>query len=161
MEEINLSWDKVEELVDNIVEKVRASGKKFDVIIGINRGGLIPSVMLSHKLGVKHGVMTITHYDGQKLLDEVKKDLYISMVGLIKPTHNILVVDDIADSGLCLKEAVVSLKKVDPDARNISTATLFDKPKSVVRPTYVGENVTNDIWINFPWETVIKDVATV
>lgn len=161
MREINLSWDSIERLVENIHDKIRAENKKYDLVIGINRGGLIPSVMLSHRLGAKHGVMTVTHYDGQKLLEEIKKDLYISMVGLIKSTHQILLIDDIADSGLCLKESVKSLKKVDSDAKNIDTATLHYKPKSIVEPTFYGEKIDNDIWVNFPWEIKVKNAVAV
>lgn len=156
MQKTYLNWDQIEELTDNIVKQVRSSGKKYDWIIGLNRGGLIPSVRLSHKMKIIHGVLTVTHYDGEKLLAEVKKDLYISGAKMIKPHHNILVVDDIADTGICLKESVKTLKKVDPDAQKIDTATLFYKPKSIVVPTYYAEQVDNDIWVEFPWEQVAK-----
>lgn len=161
MEEINFSWQETEELVENIVSQIKDSSKKYDFIIGINRGGLIPSVLISHALQIPHGVLTVTHYEGNKMLAHVKKDLYISGVIGIKAHHNILIVDDIADSGICLKESIKTIKKMDSDAKNIDTATLHYKPKSIVKPTYYGKEVSDNAWINFPWEAKIKDVVGV
>ena len=162
MQQTYLSWDKVEFLVNKVIKDIESSGKKYDWIIGINRGGLVPSVLISHRLGIPHGVLTVTHYEGKKMLEQIQKDLYVSGIKFIKPHHNILMVDDIADSGVCLREAKSTLNKCDPDAKNIDTVTLHYKAKSVIKPTYFAEEVPNDSWTNFPWETsLVQDAARV
>ena len=78
MDEVRrISWDEFEELINNLAEQIKASGIKPRFIYGIHRGGVIPSVMLSHRL------------NGVPLID--KPD-----------TSFVLFVDDIADEGKSL-----------------------------------------------------------
>jgi hypoxanthine phosphoribosyltransferase len=76
---IYLSWDDVQGLVDKLCEKIITEFPNIDSIYGIRRGGLIPAVMVSHKL-----------------------DLPWTYVML----PNTLVIDDIADTGETLKNTV-------------------------------------------------------
>jgi len=69
-----ISWEEVETLVKILYDNILESDEDFDTIWGLPRGGLIPAVMLSHKLGLPY-----------------------------KSDGNALVVDDICDSGKTLK----------------------------------------------------------
>ena len=75
---IFFSWDDVEVLVDILTNKIRHDQPNIDSIHGIARGGLIPAVLISHKLGLPY-------------------------TNVILP--NTLVVDDICDSGATLEKA--------------------------------------------------------
>ena len=75
---VYLTWEQVNDLVDILKQKVLDELPEIGSVMGIARGGLIPAVMLSHKLGVPY-------------------------TDLIDP--NTLVVDDICDSGKTIKEA--------------------------------------------------------
>jgi len=79
VEKIFLTWDEVEELVDRIATRITNEFSNITHIYGIPRGGLIPAVMLSHKLGIP---LTDNGYE----------------------TLTTLIVDDISDSGETLKE---------------------------------------------------------
>lgn len=68
-----ISWEEVEELVDILHQNIIESGIEFDCVYGLVRGGLIPAVMLSHKMGVPYD------YFGK-----------------------VLIIDDICDSGATL-----------------------------------------------------------
>ena len=74
---IFLSWDDVNDAVDDLCNKIRFDQPNIDSIHGIARGGLIPAVLISHKLGLPY-------------------------VGAVGP--NTLVVDDICDSGVTLEK---------------------------------------------------------
>ena len=52
MEKVYLSWDEIEIAVENLAYQIKNSDKKIGSINGLARGGLIPAVMLSHKLGI-------------------------------------------------------------------------------------------------------------
>ena len=52
MEKIYLSWDEIEIAVENLAYQIKNSDKKIGSISGLARGGLIPAVILSHKLGI-------------------------------------------------------------------------------------------------------------
>ncbi len=73
-----LSWDDINILVDSLCNKIRFDQPNIDSIHGIPRGGLIPAVMVSHKLDLP----------------------YVNAVG-----PNTLVIDDICDSGVTLEKA--------------------------------------------------------
>ena len=75
---VYLTWEEVDNLVDILKQKVLDELPEIGSVMGIARGGLIPAVMLSHKLGVPY-------------------------TNLVAP--NTLVVDDICDSGKTIKEA--------------------------------------------------------
>jgi len=72
---IFLSWNDVDDAVNKLCDKIRFDQINIDSVHGIPRGGLIPAVLISHKLGLPY-------------------------VGLVGP--NTLVVDDICDSGVTL-----------------------------------------------------------
>ena len=68
-----LTWSDIEMLVHDLCAQIVMPGIQIEHIYGLPRGGLIPAVMVSHKLG-------------------------IPMVKTIK-SSNTLIVDDICDSG--------------------------------------------------------------
>ena len=75
---LKLSWDDVSKSVDDLCKKIPMELPLIDSVHGIARGGLIPAVMISHKLNLP----------------------YVNAVG-----PNTLVIDDIADSGATLDKA--------------------------------------------------------
>jgi len=75
---IKLSWSDLEDLINKLCEKITTETPTIDSVTGIARGGLIPAVMVSHKLDLP----------------------YVDAVG-----PNTLVIDDIADSGVTLEKA--------------------------------------------------------
>ena len=74
---VYLTWEEVDNLVDILKQKVLDELPEIGSVMGIARGGLIPAVMLSHKLGVPY-------------------------TNLINP--NTLIVDDICDSGVTIRD---------------------------------------------------------
>jgi hypoxanthine phosphoribosyltransferase len=142
-------WSEIEKLVKSLAKQIN---KKYDVIIGINRGGLIPSVMLSHLTKIRHGVTTIESYQGKKKSRQHKTSLHISMIGELGPTSRVLLVDDIADSGESLIEVIKVLHKLGCTEGNVDTATLHYKAQSKFKPTFYGKEVPNYDWLNYPWE---------
>jgi len=73
-----LSWEDLDILVEKLCEKVITELPNIDSVHGIARGGLIPSVMVSHMLNLP----------------------YVDLIG-----PNTLVIDDIADTGFTLENA--------------------------------------------------------
>jgi hypoxanthine phosphoribosyltransferase len=120
---IYLSWKWVDEQINTIGDKLENVDIEF--VSGIPRGGLIPAVMMSHVFGIKY-----ISYSSARMLP---KDL----------RNKTLVVDDIADTGVTLKEA---------DEIGFITATLSMRSTSLTAPRYFGEFITGDEWLVFPWE---------
>jgi hypoxanthine phosphoribosyltransferase len=76
---VYLSWDDISILVEDLCHTIVTSGIQVKSITGIQRGGLIPAVMISHKLHIP-------------FVSRINKDT--------------LVVDDICDTGETLKNTV-------------------------------------------------------
>jgi hypoxanthine phosphoribosyltransferase len=74
MEKIYLSWDDIKTAVESLAYQIKKSNIEISAIKGLQRGGLIPAVMLSHLLDIP---MTENKIIGS----------------------NVLVVDDICDTG--------------------------------------------------------------
>lgn len=74
-----ISWDDVNILVDDLCHTIKVSGAQIKSITGIERGGLVPAVMISHRLSIPY-------------VTKINKDT--------------LVIDDICDTGETLKNLV-------------------------------------------------------
>lgn len=83
---VKLDWGEIERLVEVLSFKIQSYYEEIDVIYGCPRGGLIPAVMLSHKLGLP------------LITDECKI------------TKTTLIVDDICDTGNTFANMDVSSK---------------------------------------------------
>ena len=81
MDRLELEWSDIEDLVDILAEGIANNLDDINYIHGLSRGGLIPAVMLSHKLNIPYTDHPSTVH-GKK----------------------VLIVDDIADSGETLKK---------------------------------------------------------
>jgi len=121
-----MSWKWVDDQIEELAERLK--DKKLRYISGIPRGGLIPAIMLSHKLGVTYIPF-----------DEAKK---YGRHDIRFKNEDILLVDDICDSGVTMKDY----------APRFITATLCMRYVSETIPEYYGEKIEDDRWLVFPWE---------
>jgi len=120
--------------------------KKPDAIIAIARGGLTFAHHLSQKLDIRE-VFSINaiSYEGNKKL----KDIRIFNIPNLDKHKNILIVDDISDSGETFINVLEVLKNKYPN-KNFHTISIFYKPTSKYKPN-IYIHTTNE-WINFFWE---------
>jgi len=134
IQKVFLSWGDVQAAVEILANRITNSDIKIEAIGGLPRGGLIPAVMLSHKLNIP----------------------FISQAQLQTTTGNILIVDDICDSGLTLKRFKFE--------ENVYTATLHYKTTAEYEPHFWWKLAHTKEWIVYPWENkdsqTIQDYAT-
>jgi len=122
-----VSWNEIDELVNSLTQQISQSGIQFENIFGLQRGGLIPAVMVSHKLGIP---MT---------------------KGTISP--NTLIIDDICDSGVTFANFFETHQKEYAFPFNLNFACLHYKPQtSKFKPTFYSSIWNSNDWIVYPWE---------
>jgi len=141
-----LTWDDIVSAVAIVVDKVRESGFRVDAVIGILRGGIIPATLIADMLGVEDlGVIDIKFYQAPG----VRRDKPYLKQPLILPVYgkNVLIVDDVSDTGLTLQLALDVVRHYSP--RDVRTATLYIKPWTRLVPDYYAE--LTDKWLVFPW----------
>ncbi|HMD78748.1 MAG TPA: phosphoribosyltransferase family protein [Nitrososphaerales archaeon] len=140
-----VSWSEYGNLADALGEKVRATGKKFDLVVGIARGGIPVAMVVSDHLDVKIDFVNVKSYDdiGKRTPPRILSTLTEKIEG-----KKILLVDDLVDQG----DTTAFLKKYLTDMKPavIEIAVMFKKPWSKTEPDYYLE-VVNE-WIVFPYE---------
>ncbi len=142
-----ISWSEFESLSDSLAKKIRSS--KIDVIVCISRGGLVLGRILSDRLNKPLGVISVRAYKNCTL-KQAKEIILDKKVSLIEELHgNILLVDDVADSGKTMALVSNFLKKTKK-VNSIKTAVLIKKTTGRIEPDFFAKN-SND-WIVFPYE---------
>ncbi len=143
----DMSFDTYGKAVRQLAQLVADDGYRPDMILSIARGGLFVAGSLGYALGVKNlYVMNVEYYTGvdQRLDVPVMLPPYVDFVDT--DAANILVADDVADTGHTLELVRdFCVGKVS----EVRTAVLYEKPQSVVKCDYVWKHT--DLWIEFPW----------
>jgi hypoxanthine phosphoribosyltransferase len=142
-----LDWAGVGPATRTLAETINDDGFHPDVILAIARGGLIVAASLGYALGVKNTwTMNVEFYTG---VDE-RLDLPIILPPVPELVDlddaNILIADDVADTGATLK---LVKQFCGPRVGEVRVATLYEKPRSMVKCEYVWKRT--DRWIVFPW----------
>ncbi len=146
MEKEYLHWSKIDEAIWTLVDYVRKD-YHVDIIVGIARGGLIPAVRMSHIMDdILMRVMDVKFYTDIEKHTETP-EITVPLTEPIKG-KNVLIVDDVADTGKTLK--VVREDLVAKGAKEVRIAVIAKKPQSIVDPDYYIFQTGQ--WIVFPWE---------
>ena len=138
--------------IDTLVRKIKRSKVKFSYIVALSRGGLIPGVVLSHKLGLRLVPISWSTRDHQ----ECESNCWVPED--INNGHKVLIVDDIIDSGEALRTMFEDWQSSvcnKLDYSNIYIASLiYNKDQSIV-PEYYGTKISRKKvpeWFTFWWE---------
>jgi hypoxanthine phosphoribosyltransferase len=141
------SWDKIYEMIVDLALVIRASGFKPDLIVGVSRGGWAPGRILSDLLENPHTAnIKIEFYVGIEKTG--RKPVVTQPISEAISKKNVLVVDDVADTGESLKLALDHV--LEKGAGKSMTATVYYKPHSKFKPDFFADTTSN--WIIFPWE---------
>lgn len=158
---VALDWESMRTLTGNLADLVSVH-RRPDVIVGIVRGGMVPAVMLAHRLGVRDvRALALTHTtaEGVNATKSARPVLHNpNSIGDLMGC-DVLVVDDVAGTGdtitaardlvithgaMRIRTAVCALNAANwPSWRH----GLRDIPQT---PTYVGWR--SEGWVIFPWE---------
>jgi uncharacterized protein len=141
------SWIEMVEYSRQTTSLIKKSGFKPDIIIALSRGGLVPARIFCDFLHIKncysikidHWGLTATK-DGKA---RINHGLDMDLSG-----KNVLIVDDITDTGESLELAKTHIENLDP--MSLKTATLIHLSNSKYTPDYFGIQ-REWAWIIFPW----------
>ena len=145
-----LTWDQFGVASRELARDVLSSGFVPDVVVAIARGGLLLAGSIAYALGAKScGAMNIEFYTGvgERLPEPIMLPPMFDDSTL--DGKNVLLVDDVSDSGRTLAMVDQLLKA---SGATVHTVVLYTKPGTVHVPTYTWKNT--DRWINFPWSVL-------
>jgi uncharacterized protein len=152
-----ISDKESEGLVGNIIRHIQKDNKKITAVIGIVRGGLTPAVMVSHYYDVPLYILDYSlrdRNDAQEFTNHAV-DVINKAVTHITDTGNVLIIDDINDSGDTLDAIYNFIYEELFLPKGFLYATLLEKCTSKFDCDYYGEIISDDRtdeWIVFPWE---------
>lgn len=159
---IEVTWNQVENHCREFVERSKLTNQ-YDLIIGVGRGGLVPAVIISHQMGVALHPINFQTRDGKEA--ESLEMTIVDFSKIIAPleamiesngTCNVLIVDDINDSGKTLTTIVKCISQY-MQIRNVSgvvnSYAVFQRTGSSFNTTDYGELVDSSEWLVFPWES--------
>lgn len=140
-----LSWGQYGELVSRLADGVASSGEKFDLVIGIARGGLPVAMTVADRIGSKVDFINVKSYTD--VGERVKPRILTTVTEKISGKR-VLVVDDLIDGGETMETVTKYFDSQKPLV--MKTAVLFTKPWSSFVPDFSLQTV--DTWVVFPYE---------
>jgi len=141
-----VDWEQVYGLLLELADKIKEMGFKPDVIVGVSRGGWLPARVLSDLLDnpTLANIRVGFYVDVYKTVSE---PVITQPVSVSVKDKQVLVVDDITDTGKSLQLVWESLMT---EAKDVKSVTLYHKAWSCFTPDLYARET--DAWIIFPWE---------
>ena len=153
VERVLLSESEIKKTVQALARRIEEDYREKEniVLVGILKGSVtfLSDLMRELKLPVKIDFMRVSSYgDATTSSGNVNIILDINRKNL--PAENLLIVEDIVDSGRTLKYLVTYL--LNKGAKSVKTVTLLDKPERRevdFTPEYVGKRIENHFVIGY------------
>ena len=115
---IFITWDEVNDLLDKVYDQCKGD---ISLVTGVPRGGTILAILFSHRFDIQYTPYMSNHYP------------------------NMLILDDIADSGKTFKD-------LEQDFPKPKYGALHYKNTSVFEPDFYAKEIDKDFgWIVYPW----------
>lgn len=147
-----INWDELLSLIKNSAKEIASANKDIDTIVALSRGGLIPARIIAQELNIKHVYsFGINFYDRNDKLKKVP-DIYQPLPESFW-SSNILIIDDIIDSGNSIKHVCNYIQRRYCSDNNPLIYTIFYKSKQGLKPHFYSQEIKDDIWVIFPWES--------
>jgi hypoxanthine phosphoribosyltransferase len=142
---LQLSWDQFHRDCELLAANVKASGRTYDKLLCVTRGGVFVGGLLGHMLNIRNiTTIALKLYDFDQQGQVVEQ---LSAPDLPLPGSRMLVVDDMLDSGRTLSYIVDKWG----GEYGIDIAVLYDKGNGGLRPAFTARAIPDE-WIVFPWE---------
>lgn len=153
-----LEWSDITRIVNNMAIEIKKSYKP-DIIISVVRGGMVPSVILSHLLNVRNVENIKAKETVSDEINAQKQEIVIEENINLKEIKGkrVLIVDDILGSGQTIRKIKEVTKKWSPKDIKVAICMINEdnweksnngEYKNII--DYLGEKIRG--WVVFPWE---------
>jgi uncharacterized protein len=147
-ERVIVSWDDLDQLVADMAE--RLAPERFDVLLAITRGGLVPAGMLAYRLRIRNIlVAAVEFYDDKGQPGPRPTFLQFPADPLLRG-QKVLVVDEVWDSGTTIHAVTERIRQAGGIP---TTAVVHWKPeRSSVPGAPDVHAVTTAAWVVYPFK---------
>ena len=148
-----VTWAQYDDLIEQLAVQVQQSGFQFDQILCLARGGMRIGDVLSRVFNVPLAILATSSYRGAEGTEQGALNIAQQVTSTAGPlSGNILLVDDLVDSGVTFAAVCQHLLQAFPLITKLKTAVLWKKASSTVKPDYVVVTLTTNPWIHQPFE---------
>ncbi len=146
-----ISWEQLHRDAKALSWRLHDGEQKYDGIVAVTRGGLVPAAIIARELGIYHiDTICITSYSWK---DQGKATI-LKSIDAKDEGKGLLIIDDLVDTGKTGKLVRQMLPKA-------FFATVYAKPAGTpIVDAFVTE-VSQDTWILFPWDSESKFVEPI
>jgi hypothetical protein len=146
------NWEYIYGLCRDVSDDVKDSAFEPDVIVALARGGWFAGRCICDFLGMDDLTsLKMEHYVGTAQKAGEPEVRYPMPEGSVEG-KDVLIIDDIADTGGSIKRADEYVNDRNPG--EVRTATLQLLGTSEFDPDYVGERLEEWAWIVYPWNFI-------
>jgi hypoxanthine phosphoribosyltransferase len=154
MADLYISWSDYHQKIEQLAVKIYQSGWQFNQIVCLARGGLRVGDILSRIYKQPLAILATSSYSGSG--KQERGNLIVSQHLTMTSEHlgqQILLVDDLVDSGVTLQQTIPWLKQhSSTPIEEIRTAVIWYKDCSVITPDYYVDYLPDNPWIHQPFE---------
>ncbi len=133
------SWEEVGLLTKIVATKIQSSYKKYDVILGVTNGGIIPARLMALELDIQH----------IQFIPVRNKNLHTEEMPQLATNKKYLVVDEIYDTGETFTKVHYAMRNFDCDYAYLMRRFNDTGDNETA---FIGKILNHDKWIVFPWE---------
>jgi hypoxanthine phosphoribosyltransferase len=153
------NWEYIYGLCREVSDEVRAADFEPDVVVALARGGWFAGRCICDFLGLDDLTsLKMEHYVGTAEKSGEPEVRYPMPEGSVEG-KDVLVVDDIADTGGSIERAHEYVSERNPG--EVRTATLQLLGTSAFQPDFVGERLSEWTWVVYPWNFIEDMIALV
>jgi uncharacterized protein len=153
VKDLYVSWDEYHRLIERLSLSIHESGWHIDALLCLARGGLRVGDIISRIYDMPLAILAASSYREAAGRAQGALDIgeYITMTkGTLE--GNLLLVDDLVDSGVTLNRVIDHLKQRFPAVTEIRTAVIWYKACSSFKPDYFVDYLPTNPWIHQPFE---------
>lgn len=152
MSDLYVSWSTYHQHIETLAIKIYQSNWQFNQIVCLARGGLRVGDILSRLFKQPLAILSVSSYrgTGKQPQGTLIFSQHLSMT-TTELGNQVLLVDDLADSGLTLRETINWLK-TRYQIKQIRTGVIWYKSCSIIKPDYYVEYLPDNPWIHQPFE---------
>jgi len=146
------NWEYIYGLCRNVSNEVKRADFEPDVVVALARGGWFAGRCICDFVGLDDLTsLKMEHYVGTAEKSGEPTVRYPMPEGSVEG-KNVLIIDDIADTGGSIRRAEEYVEERNADT--VRTATLQLLGTSEFEPDFVGERLEQWTWVVYPWNFI-------
>ena len=156
-EKLIVSWNEYNKIVEKLAIQIHDSGYMPTILIGIMRGAAPMIDVLSRIFKLKCAYLAVESYSGKDIEDQQGELIFSRELSstVQNMSGNILLCDDLSDTGVTLNRSIEWLKNyksLKGKIKDIKTAVLWKKADSTFEPDFCAQRLDYNPWIVQPFE---------